>query len=333
MSNPKDPRQLLLYTRASTTRFWRQLRALFRISRSIYPVSRNKWFVKRVKYLWRALTHLGIASHWNDMLATAPFSTLADYHPRLHEKPLRPYLHVRLTRLERYRILREHYLFLRQQVSAQLFTALVHGQAYALVQRATAHLEEPFTVSIAYAGNMEREGELTLSVESPAYGKVATLTFVVHFGMTGWEILIGGLQGGQAGSGREAAKRVTKAFHGMRPKPLLIHLLQEIAACWGISGILAISDAAHILKRRRYRYRSPIKSSYDLVWAEAKGHPAERGFFAIPVGRSRRDINSVPSHKRAVYLRRFQLQDDMDAELRQRLRSPAFKLVTEIHAA
>jgi uncharacterized protein VirK/YbjX len=75
-----------------------------------------------------------------------------------------------------------------------------------------------------------------------------------------------------------------------------------------------------VLKRLRYRYRSVIKSSYNEVWMEAGGVSAANGFFKLPMDVERRALETVASHKRAQYQRRFKMLDDCAAELRTHLR-------------
>jgi len=62
-----------------------------------------------------------------------------------------------------------------------------------------------------------------------------------------------------------------------------------------------------------------MKSSYDELWNDVGGQPAVNGFFLLPATNTRRSIDTVPSRKRAQYLRRFALLDDIDSEIREKL--------------
>ena len=107
---------------------------------------------------------------------------------------------------------------------------------------------------------------------------------------------------------------------GLRPKHLLVYILREVAAAWGITRIYAIGNSAHCFMRHRYQDRiSMMKSSYDELWNDAGGRPESNGFFWLPATNTRRSLHTIPSRKRAQYLRRFALLDNIDSEIREKL--------------
>jgi len=111
-----------------------------------------------------------------------------------------------------------------------------------------------------------------------------------------------------------------KKTPNMRPKHLLVYLLREVAAAWGISRIYAVGNLAHCFMRRRYQGRiSMMKSSYDELWHDVGGRPAADGFYSLSVENNRRPIHTVPSRKRAQYRRRFAMLDSIDKEIREKL--------------
>jgi hypothetical protein len=299
---------------------WRAFGALYRTAILVHPRTATKWRIKRFKLISRSLFSLPIWSDWFAYLTASPFVTLIRVHPRVLEKPIRPYLHKRLSPAERYRILREHYTFMKQHAPLGLMQALLEDREFPVIETSLGGLTEPLCVCLSYSAHMQQEGELTLTLQTRAEGRrIATLTFVMQLGVSGWQMLVGGMQGGRPGDGRSSAKLATKALHGMRPKFFLLHVLRELAASWGIAEIYAIGDNAHVLKRLRYRYRSVIQSSYNEVWTEAGGVPAANGFFKLPMDVQRRSLETVASHKRSQYQRRFRMLDDCSVELRGRL--------------
>lgn len=324
---PADPQQPALQTRESVVLRWRAVRAIYAVARAIYPAGGKRILVKRLRFLVRALHSFSIWQHWYMFLQSSPFGAIARYYPRLYEKPFRPYLHMDLTHTECHRILREHYLFLRRQAPAGFVAAILGNKPFLLNEDSVDDLREPLILNLTYAKHMQQEGELTLSIGRPdsvymhaEHQWIASLTFVVQYGAAGWEILIGGVQGGHAGKSKEDIKFATHVFHGLRPKHFLVYILREVAAAWGVSRIYAISDAAHCFMRRRYRDRVyKMKSSYDALWRDVGGRLAAHGFYLIPAGNPQRLIQTVPSRKRAQYLRRFAMLDSIKSEIHAKL--------------
>lgn len=306
---------------------WRALKNLHAVSRAIYPTGGKRVAVKRIRFLARALWNFSLWRHWYGLLQASPFGAVAHHYPRLYEKPLRPYLHRQLTHAECHRVLREHYLFMQRHASPALVRAILANEPFLLNERSRGELQEPLIINLTYAKHMQQEGEMTLSIGRPysvrahfEHEWIASLTFVVQYGATGWEIFVGGIQGGHTATGREDFRRATHVFHGFRPKHLLMYVLREVAAAWGITRIYAVSDAAHCFMRKRYRDRiHKMESSYDEFWRDVGGQLAAYGFYLIPAGNPHRLIQTVPSRKRAQYLRRYAMLENIRCEIRHKL--------------
>jgi|GEM_PF-15700 len=307
-----------------------QFRAAFReanaLAQVMYPPRVRNSRVKRLKFIYRTMSRFSIWGQWREFLRSSPLGGIAAHFPRLYEKPFRPYLHKDLIRTDCYRVLREHYLFLQHHAPGKFVESLLKNRPFILNESSVGELAEPLLLNLTYAKHMQQEGELTLSIGWPDsldtlhdHRWISSLTFLVQYGASGWEILVGGVQGGHSDKSKEDVKLATHCFHGLRPKHLLIHLLREIAATWGISRIYAIGDEAHCLRSRRYRGRIHFMSSYDELWRDVDGRPAANGFYSLPVEQHRRPLEEVASRKRSQYRKRYALMDSIDAELRQKL--------------
>ncbi|HLW75224.1 MAG TPA: DUF535 family protein [Gammaproteobacteria bacterium] len=324
--HPLELEQPWVQTRFGWVSTWRAVKELFDASQLVFPREVNHHNAKRVRFIFRALRDFSLWRHWQGFLKSSPFGEVARHFARIYEKPFRPYLHKDLTRAECLRVLREHYLFLQRHAPGALIEAMVRNKPFILNEHSVGELEEPLILNLTYARHMQQEGELTLSLGRSDsvdtlhdHRWITALTFVVQYGASGWEMLVGGIQGGHTEHSKEDMKLATHVFHGMRPKHLLLHLLREIAASWGISRIYAISDDAHCYMRRRYRGRITIKSSYAELWTDVGGRPAANGFYSLPLGQGQRSLEDVPSRKRAQYRRRYALLERMDAEVRGKL--------------
>lgn len=284
--------------------------------------------IKRARFTLRAAMNLTVWRRWFQFLEGSPFAALAAAYPRLYEKPLRPYVHKDITAPAAVGMLEQHYSFLLQRAPATLLQALCGNEPFLLNER-TRDAETPLVINLTYAKHMQQEGELTLSLGPPEsmqsswqHAWIASLTFTICRDAEGWAFRVGGVQGGMQATGKQDAKLATRVFYGLRPKSLLIHVLRELAASWGIGRIQGISDAKHCFMRKRYRGRIRIKSSYDELWREAGGQLTADGYFDIPVLLPRRSLASIPSRKRAQYQRRYELLAGIDAEIRSKLAMP-----------
>ncbi len=281
---------------------------------------------KRVRFTARALRHFRTWRTWYSFLQTSRFAAIGRFFPRLAETPFRPYLHKDMRTAERARVLLEHYDFIGRYTPAALQSALLQNQPFLLNEACLPLQSEALLINLTYAKHMKQEGELSLSLGRTdsldthrEHAWIASLTFSVRRRGESWVIVVGGLQGGHAETGRDDARAATDVFHGLRPKPLLVHVLRQLATCWDIESIYGITNEAHCFMRRRYRGRISIKSSYDELWAEQGGQWQADGYYRLPVQVARRDLQDVPSRKRSQYRRRYALLDSLDQEIQAKL--------------
>ena len=305
---------------------WRGLADLYELACRIYSPQVNHRVAKRARFMCRTFSNPSVWLTWRSFLESSPFERLAQDFPRLYEKPLRPYLHRGYRPGGILRMLRGHYQFLQQHAPIGFVGALLDNGPFLLNERSVNGLEQPLLLNLSYARHMQQEGELTLSLGFPDsldtfdhHRWITSLTFMLRQGAGGRELMVGGVQGGHSENSREDMRLATQVFHGLRPKHLLIHLLRQIAYCWGVSDILAVSDSAHCLTRNRYRGRIQIESSYDELWRDVGGVLREDGFYTLSLLKQRRPLEDVPSRKRAQYRRRFELLDNIETEIRDKL--------------
>lgn len=131
-------------------------------------------------------------------------------------------------------------------------------------------------------------------------------------------LLIASVQGGERGAApcmgdlrydlRDDLRALTKACHGLRPAPLLLACLQCVAARWGIRELLGIDPTAHVKGRWNQR-RQRLRFGYRELWAEHGGTWSGDAYWTLPLATHERPHEDIPSHKRALYRRRYALLD------------------------
>jgi len=162
-----------------------------------------------------------------------------------------------------------------------------------------------------------REGELVLNLFQGDL-RIASIAFTLCCTEVELCIFIGAVQGIHKGveSDRslEIYRTLTKDFEGLRPRSLLIEAIKYIASSVGVEKIYAIGDG---YRHHRHPYfgaekAQDLAANYDVIWLEHGAIPSEReDFFEIPMVLSKKALDCIPSKKRAMYRRRYELLDDI----------------------
>jgi uncharacterized protein VirK/YbjX len=173
----------------------------------------------------------------------------------------------------------------------------------------------------------KREGELVLNLFRETL-RVASLAFIL--GTQGGEpaIFIGAIQGiSRSVSSEESLeifRNLTMDFDGLRPKSLLVDIVQMIATELGIKQLLAVADENRHHRHKYFGRDEPAKlaANYDEVWTEHGGARSPvAGFYQLPARALRRDLSEVPAKKRSMYRRRYSMLADIETELANTMRS------------
>lgn len=231
-------------------------------------------------------------------------------HPRLYEKPSRPYLASGLSTADKVDLLGGHYRTLSGFFSAASIEAM-YTERLPLLSSFLPEMEAE--VDLRYESLMEKEGELTLWL-SLGGSPVFSVTFVLH----PRALYIGSLQGNK--SSQEGIRSFTKMSHGVRPQSFVIFLLRLLARRLGLPTILAVNNQAHIYQVKK-RTQERVRFDYDAFWRENGGAPAGPQFFELPLQQPRKDLAEVAANKRAQYRRRYEFLDTCADALERKLDS------------
>jgi uncharacterized protein len=160
---------------------------------------------------------------------------------------------------------------------------------------------------------LAREGHLTLSLFKDCFR-----AFTVSFSLSRFpdtELFIGGLQGRQSNDILELYRSLTKDFEGMRPRDFLLETLRLVAVKIGVRHIYAVADGHKISRHKYFAGKEAGGFSYDDVWLERGGNRVAPTHFELPLAGSRRPLEEVSAKKRAMYRRRYEMLDAIDAAL------------------
>jgi uncharacterized protein len=217
--------------------------------------------------------------------------------PRVLERHFHRYLHQQWNRRARLESIRQHYRFALARLPGTLFDAIyVHGGTTlgSLTMKDGSELQ----LSLRPPISMGCEGELCIQLDDvddrPVYRIILS---VIDARPT---IAIGCIQGPDGLHSKDVVRNLTRNMHGMRPKQLMLSLVYAFAQHFGCERILAVSNAAHPLRRVREKFQA----DYDGFWLEQRGRNTGDGWFMLPETPHRKSEWEVPSHHRSAFRRR-----------------------------
>jgi hypothetical protein len=268
-----------------------------------------------IKFFLRAVLHAPSSVRWFRYLAARPeLAAALPAQPQWLHKLQRPYLCVGHDTASRLGLLREHYALFFALFSRTLRQRLFNEEAVTLA-RLAGKSGAGYRIDLALTRTMDKEGELMLLfVCDDTQERLVTLAFSLGRDWAGsGQILLGCLQGPRAQGGRERFRAVTKDLHGMMPKILMVKAACALARRLGLRRVLAVSNRGHVHRSRWGRY-SDVRADYDATWSGLGGVPAGERFFELDCRAQACDPSRVPSSKRAQYLRRKALEDDIEGQ-------------------
>lgn len=134
---------------------------------------------------------------------------------------------------------------------------------------------------------------------------------------------IGGLQGVDVEGILDDYKGLTKSLHGMRPRDFLVELFRIFCRCVGVTKIYGVDDAKRHLRSRYFGTKKSEKLflNYNDVWRERGGMQSNEDFYLLSTEAPIRNLDEVPSKKRAMYRRRYELLQSVESQMQVSLKS------------
>jgi uncharacterized protein VirK/YbjX len=169
-----------------------------------------------------------------------------------------------------------------------------------------------------------REGELTINLFKDDF-RAYSLAFT--FGRIGAErvLYVGCIQGRQADGVEQLYRDLTKKLHGWRPRDVMVSLIQMVAAASDVSRVRLVSESARVHRHKYFgaAHEQLVSANYDEIWREHDAVPGEGDFFDLAPQLRRRAPEEIASHKRAMYRRRYELMDRLQADVNASMRGRA----------
>lgn len=127
------------------------------------------------------------------------------------------------------------------------------------------------------------------------------------------QLLIASIQGKKGDTAAEEIKWATKQLHGIRPMFLLVYIFKMLCE-------IKQFQLLGIPKKHQAKYRfndfSRLLFDYDAFWAE-NGGALKQNYWYIPNTIERKSMDDIPSKKRSMYKKRYEMLDNIKQSLTQ----------------
>ncbi len=128
-------------------------------------------------------------------------------------------------------------------------------------------------------------------------------------------LLITSIQGPHYAQAQAVIRAATKNLHGIRPMFMLIHAFQLLSETLGceLCGIPHKHQAKY-----RWNDSSKLVFHYDTFWQENHGvYDKQCGYWLLPRTLARKSEAEIPSKKRSMYRKRYDMLDSTARQIRQ----------------
>ena len=235
---------------------------------------------------------------------------LADIYPFVYEQPTRAFFYNKSTLQERISLVENHMTFMLEKFQYKIVKNIYRREPYLLWENGAE--EDRLSLLLWFHPGQRKEGLLSTTL---LIGEQALYQIMFWFNKDKEckdALWIGAMQGPNMSNAKEIIKQVTKRCHGYRTKNLILYMTQAVARALDIERIYAVTNYGYYANNH-VRLDRKLKTSFSDFWHEAGGWETDdRRFDGLPLIEPRKSIDDVPTRKRAVYRRRFELLDDID---------------------
>lgn len=130
-------------------------------------------------------------------------------------------------------------------------------------------------------------------------------------------LVITSTQGPSLEDAKEVMRKLTKQMHGLRPQQFAIWMMQTLAQQLQIESLFGIAQNQQVKVRVALKKR--IQINYDDTWPQYEGVLSKEGYWKLPLVSEQKKIEDVASKKRAMYRRRYAMQEQIAQSLQEKL--------------
>lgn len=223
--------------------------------------------------------------------------------PSILKKVFRPYLTNQLSGHDRLDVLTSHYKLITRQGLGDI--VLRATKSPVPLCEFSGRSEQLYQIRLVVDNTMEREGEMVLQLTGA--GDVlfsVTFTFFDHSRVP--TVAIGCLQGGRSANNQEQIRFATRDLFGLRPKTMMVRLVQHIGYQLGYRDLLLVGNQNRTVHQQLRK--GIVFADYDTSWLELGAERRADGDFKMACSAlAEPDFSAIASNKRSEAKKRFAL--------------------------
>lgn len=254
---------------------------------------------------------------------------IAEVYPFVYEQPTRAFFYNKSTFDERVTLVTDHMKFMTENLREDFLIDVYSEKPFELwkmpIDDEFGDLHLVFYVKPGQRKESLMSIMFQLDDETPIYQILFWIARadLINFDekSDGYAMWIGAMQGPNVEDAKEIIKVITKKSHAYRTKNLILYAAQSLARTLGLQKIFAVTNEGYYANNH-IRSDRKLKTSFGAFWLECGGHlTSDERFFSLPLSETRKSVEEIPTRKRAVYRRRFELLDSLDATIKATLNS------------
>jgi uncharacterized protein VirK/YbjX len=299
---------------------WKAAKKAWAWSLRAYPTdSRGRKYKHHVRWATAAALRPRRSLAWFSFHDDPAMRGFAEANPRLIFRALSRYMSVRWGFSRRTKVIQDTYRFIA--LRGGFLAEAMRRPGGSILAQIDLDRGQRARIRLGSDAQFRKEGEISLFLELEGVaGAITGTAFSVEEG-SGWVALVGGFQGRKGGD-EDTIKLATKAMHGLRPKNLMVWLLQELAQTLGIAVLHGVGNEVQVYRSRMNQPWVPtrdIRFDFDALWEEVGGVQDSDGWFRLPLQTPRRAADEIKPNKRSMYAKRYAFLDELSMQLQQRL--------------
>ena len=237
---------------------------------------------------------------WN---STSLLAEIARSEPSVLKKVFRPYLTNCLCSYDRFDVLTSHYTLITQQGLGDI--VLRATKTPILLCEFSGRSEHLYQIRLVVDNTMEREGEMVLQLFG-AGSVLFSVAFTFFDHTRAPTVAIGCLQGGRSVDNQEQIRFATRDLFGLRPKTLMVRLVQHIGHELGYRDLLLVGNQNRTVHQQLRK--GIVFADYDTTWLELGAECRADGDFKMACSAlAEPDFLAIASNKRSEAKKRFAL--------------------------
>ncbi|WGE34442.1 VirK/YbjX family protein [Actinobacillus genomosp. 1] len=270
----------------------------------IYPDQPHKSYrLKRFRFWLRSVLHSVQVKKFSRFVNQHPeFSELLRAYPNYSYPVIHRFLDKRFNAEKRLEIVCDNLTFLPQKL------AQYHLPPLWVKPINFGEVIPDFEIRLNINEYQAMEGFWALELRQKSSRQVV---YLLTFGKIAQSLLIGVIQGANTKNAKDLVKYLTKQCHGLRPAYLLIEVMKLLADTLGYS-LLGIphkyQNKSRFIQSKRYTV------NYDTLFKESGG--LRREYWQLPLTLDK-DLTDVPSKKRSMYRKRFEMLEKLADAIHQ----------------